>query len=184
MAKSPAGKRRLLLVLLMVAAGLVAARSARRKQTPPFPPAASEPASVLEAESLDEPVTVAEPEAVVASVVVAQPEPDVDVLTEPTADDLAEPAPATPAAEQPELFSVRAEPVSGAPAPGPFPGSVLPLDDGSAPSEDYLVKGNANSMRSHGPRSPYYGRTRAEVWFRTERDAVAAGFRPYASKAD
>jgi hypothetical protein len=47
-----------------------------------------------------------------------------------------------------------------------------------------VVKGNASSKRSHGPSSPYYNRTRAEVWFRTEADAVAAGFRPWAPKAD
>jgi hypothetical protein len=68
------------------------------------------------------------------------------------------------------------------PVPGPFPGSVLPRADGGAPSREFVIKGNANSMRCHGPSSPYYGRTRAEVWFRTERDAVAAGFRPWAPK--
>ncbi|MDT7623566.1 MAG: hypothetical protein QOF99_4467, partial [Pseudonocardiales bacterium] len=68
--------------------------------------------------------------------------------------------------------------------PGPFPGSVLPRADGSAPSGEFVVKGNASSKRSHGPSSPYYNRTRAEVWFRTEADAVAAGFRPWAPKAD
>jgi len=57
------------------------------------------------------------------------------------------------------------------------------LADGSAPTADFVVKGNANSMRSHRPGSPYYRRTRAEVWFRTEQDAVAAGFRPWAPKA-
>jgi len=53
---------------------------------------------------------------------------------------------------------------------------VLPLADGSAPTADFVVKGNANWTRSHRPGSPYYRRTRAEVWFRTEQDAVAAGF--------
>jgi len=82
----------------------------------------------------------------------------------------------SPAAARPDLFTATE------PAEGPFPGSVLPLADGSAPTAEFVVKGNANSMRSHGPGSPYYGRTRAEVWFRTDEDAVAAGFRPWAPK--
>lgn len=32
-------------------------------------------------------------------------------------------------------------------------------------------------MLCHGPSSPYYTRTKADVWFRSEHDAVAAGFR-------
>jgi hypothetical protein len=59
---------------------------------------------------------------------------------------------------------------------------VLPLPDGSAPSAEFTVKGNAGSMRSHAAGSPYYTRTRAEVWFRTQEDAAAAGFRPWEPK--
>jgi methylphosphotriester-DNA--protein-cysteine methyltransferase len=42
-----------------------------------------------------------------------------------------------------------------------------------------VIKGNAQSRLFHTPSSPYYGRTRAEAWFRTAEDAEAAGFRPY-----
>ncbi|WP_300014493.1 hypothetical protein [Pseudonocardia sp.] len=56
------------------------------------------------------------------------------------------------------------------------PGSALPLPDGSAPGPDFTIKGNAGSMLFHPPSSPYYARTKAEVWFRTAEDAVAAGF--------
>jgi len=59
----------------------------------------------------------------------------------------------------------------------PFgPGSAHPLEDGSAPSEDYIVKGNADSMLYHPPESPFYGRTKAEVWFTTADAAEEAGF--------
>ncbi len=53
--------------------------------------------------------------------------------------------------------------------------SHAPLEDGSEP-EGYPVKGNADSMKYHTPESPYYGRTVAEVWFKTAADAEAAGF--------
>jgi hypothetical protein len=87
------------------------------------------------------------------------------------------PPPVSSPSAQPDLFSV-----ATSPAPGSFARSVLPLADGSAPDPEFMIKGKINSMRSHGPSSPYYGRTRAEVWFRTEEDANAAGFRPWAPK--
>lgn len=61
--------------------------------------------------------------------------------------------------------------------PGPYPGSAKPLPDGATPSPTYTVKGKEGSMLCHGPSSPYYKRTKADVWFRSEHDAVAAGFR-------
>jgi hypothetical protein len=54
-------------------------------------------------------------------------------------------------------------------------GSVDPLTDGSMP-EGYPVKGNEDSMLYHSPQSPWYGRTKAEVWFADEATAAAAGF--------
>jgi len=53
--------------------------------------------------------------------------------------------------------------------------SAAPLEDGSAP-EGFEIKGNKNSMKFHAPSSPWYGRTIAEVWFRTPEAAEAAGF--------
>lgn len=38
------------------------------------------------------------------------------------------------------------------------------------------MKGNRDSMLHHSPESPWYDRTRAEVWFRDEPTAHAAGF--------
>jgi small subunit ribosomal protein S2 len=63
-----------------------------------------------------------------------------------------------------------------APAEGPYGvDSAAPLEDGSAP-EGFEIKGNADSMKFHAPTSPWYGRTKAEVWFRTAEAAIAAGF--------
>ena len=59
----------------------------------------------------------------------------------------------------------------------PFgPGSAHPLEGGEAPSDEYTIKGNADSMLHHPPESPFYGRTIAEVWFTDAETAEAAGF--------
>lgn len=50
------------------------------------------------------------------------------------------------------------------------------------PPDGFTIKGNAQSMLFHTPESPYYGRTKAEVWFRTEADAERAGFTKYTRK--
>lgn len=47
------------------------------------------------------------------------------------------------------------------------------------PPDGFTIKGNAQSMLFHTPDSPYYGRTKPEVWFRTESDAQRAGFTKY-----
>ncbi|WP_051204102.1 sunset domain-containing protein [Nocardioides sp. CF8] len=63
------------------------------------------------------------------------------------------------------------------PAAGAFgEGSADPLADGASPHESFTIKGNADSMLFHTAESPYYGRTRAEVWFDSEDRARAAGF--------
>ena len=59
---------------------------------------------------------------------------------------------------------------------GPYHGSARPGPDGAAPSEEFTIKGNEDSMLFHTPDSPYYGRTKAEVWFSRVEDAEAAGF--------
>ncbi|HZX06571.1 hypothetical protein [Kribbella sp.] len=50
------------------------------------------------------------------------------------------------------------------------------------PPDGFTIKGNAQSMLFHTPDSPYYGRTKPEVWFRTESDAERAGFTKYARR--
>ena len=68
-------------------------------------------------------------------------------------------------------------------AEGPYgAGSALPLADGSAPSSAFVIKGNGDSMLFHGPDSPYYNRTKAEVWFDTAERAEAAGFTGWTRK--
>jgi large subunit ribosomal protein L4 len=65
--------------------------------------------------------------------------------------------------------------------PAPYgKGSHAPLEDNSEP-KGFPIKGNADSMLFHGPDSPYYSQTVAEVWFATEEAAVAAGFSKPAS---
>lgn len=56
------------------------------------------------------------------------------------------------------------------------PGSKPAMPDGASPSPEYTIKGKVSSMLVHPPSSPYYTRTRAEVWFRSGADALAAGF--------
>ena len=75
--------------------------------------------------------------------------------------------------------AAKAAPASAAaPAAAEAPfgeGSAAPAADGSAP-EGFTIKGNQGSMKFHTPDSPWYGRTKAEVWFASEEAAKAAGF--------
>ncbi len=89
--------------------------------------------------------------------------PAADALAAPAADALA--APAT-------LFAVADDEF----APGGHgPNSAKPNAAGFGPS-GWLVKGNENSGLFHTPESPWYGRTKAEVWFKDAESAAAAGF--------
>jgi hypothetical protein len=64
-------------------------------------------------------------------------------------------------------------------APGPFgPGSAMPLPGGASPSPEFTVKASVTALRYCTPESPQFGRTIAEVWFRTAADAERVGFRP------
>ncbi|MCI9888113.1 50S ribosomal protein L4 [Micrococcales bacterium 31B] len=66
---------------------------------------------------------------------------------------------------------------------GPYgPDSAAPLADGSAP-DGFTIKGNAQSQKYHTTSSRWYESTVAEVWFRTEEAAVAAGFVAPGAKA-
>lgn len=76
--------------------------------------------------------------------------------------------PATPVPTAPRVPTV---------VPGPHPGSALPLDDGSAPSPDHVVKVSRSSKIYHAPSSPAWARTRAAWWFTSPEAAEAAGFR-------
>ena len=96
----------------------------------------------------------------------AEPEPEPDPTPEP--DPAPEPAPTPEPAPAPEPAPV---------VPGPHAGSALPLDDGAAPSGDYVVKVSRSSKIFHAPSSPAYARTTAALWFTSPEAAEAAGFR-------
>jgi hypothetical protein len=62
---------------------------------------------------------------------------------------------------------------------GPFgPGSAMPLPDGGSPSSEFTIKASVSALRYCTPESPQFGRTVAEVWFKTSADAERVGFRP------
>jgi micrococcal nuclease len=79
--------------------------------------------------------------------------------------------------------AVAATAVSQAPAQetplqtGNVAGGVAPVDSWTCP-ESHSIKGNRNSMIYHTTASRYYDKTKPEVCFSNEADAVAAGFRP------
>jgi hypothetical protein len=110
---------------------------------------------------------------------VAEPEPAAQLeFAEAEPEPVAE---ATPAPE-PVLARARTAPAATAvasvtaPALPDAPGSVRARDDGASPDPDYVVKGKSATRVFYAPGSPYYARTRADVWFRTADDASAAGF--------
>jgi large subunit ribosomal protein L17 len=55
-------------------------------------------------------------------------------------------------------------------------GAVAANEDGSSPDEAYTVKGNMNSMKYHEADGQWFEQTVAEVWFKSAKDAEAAGF--------
>ena len=55
-------------------------------------------------------------------------------------------------------------------------GSATAGDDGSQPSEEYQIKGKVSSKIYHPPESPFFSRTKADVWFTTSEVAEKAGF--------
>jgi hypothetical protein len=62
---------------------------------------------------------------------------------------------------------------------GPFgPGSAMPLPGGASPSPEFTIKASVAALRYCTPESAQFGRTVAEVWFRTAADAERVGFRP------
>jgi small subunit ribosomal protein S2 len=83
-----------------------------------------------------------------------------------------------PAAEAPGVVDAPAAETAAAESSddAPYgPDSAKANEDGSGP-DGFEIKGNADSMKFHAPTSPWYDRTKAEVWFRTAEAAEAAGF--------
>ncbi|GFG70727.1 channel accessory protein ArfC, sunset domain variant [Mycolicibacter senuensis] len=72
----------------------------------------------------------------------------------------------------------------GAAAGAPYgEGSARAGAGGSGPA-GWAIKGNEDSMLYHSPDSPSYGATIAEVWFKDEQTAAAAGFRRWDSRRE
>ena len=59
---------------------------------------------------------------------------------------------------------------------GKYPDSHVPLQNPDHAPDGFPVKGNEDSMKYHLPESQWYDQTTAEVWFRSEEAARAAGF--------
>ncbi|OIJ24537.1 sunset domain-containing protein [Nocardioides luteus] len=139
-------------------------------------PAAEEPVVEAPAETADD-VTDADTAAVVAEAesVTAAAAAAADATAEPEAAEAAEPA----AAEaEPAKTTEPEAPAAEAPAASngaPYPGAVLPAADGSSSDAAYDIKGSSGK-KYHTTASPYYGRTKAAVYFNSEEAAEAAGF--------
>ncbi|MFB3050127.1 MAG: 30S ribosomal protein S3 [Acidimicrobiia bacterium] len=76
--------------------------------------------------------------------------------------------------ESPESRVESPEPEDTAPQDAAPEGSWT--GDGEPP-EGFTIKGKDSSKLYHRSDSSMYGRTKADVWFKTEEDAVAAGFK-------
>jgi hypothetical protein len=106
---------------------------------------------------------------------------------EPEPHSLFTPAPprrATPRSDRP---SPSPSPRRRKPSPSPQtatlpPGAVAAGPDGSAPDPEYTIKASTGSLLFHSPASPYFRRTKAEIWFRSAADARAAGFTEWTPK--
>jgi hypothetical protein len=134
-------------------------------------PTVAEPAPAVRAEPAPappaKPAVQAKPEKPAAKPFSELMEPD------PTLFDDVEPADA-PKPPQPLQSRQYAEPPHGR-----FGAGSADAVPHQAPPDGFTIKGNAQSMLFHTPDSPYYGRTKPEVWFRTEADAEQAGFTKY-----
>jgi large subunit ribosomal protein L4 len=99
---------------------------------------------------------------------------EVEVVADDVVEEAEEPKPAKKKAAP--KVEEKAEDEAEAAEEGPYgPDSHAALDDGEQP-EGFPIKGNASSKLYHVPGSSFYNRTVAEVWFRSEEAAEAAGF--------
>ncbi|TDV45505.1 hypothetical protein [Actinophytocola oryzae] len=163
------------------------------------PAPAEEPVTTAEPVATETPIIADEPTASEVVVPVSEPDaPPVEPVTDtPVADappvepvaEVQEPV-AEPAAEvrressDPAISTLDVEGITAElQAEGPYgPGSGKPAADGSAPSADFTVKGKTSSKLFHTAKSPYFTRTKADVWFKTEADAEGAGFQAWDHK--
>jgi len=127
------------------------------------PPAAEEPPVVEEPLAVAEPPVVAEPPAAEEPAVVEEPEKQAEFSQLMDG--------------EPTLFD-HIEEHSDVP-PGRYGEGSADAVPHQGPPDGFTIKGNTQSMLFHTPDSPYYGRTKPEVWFRSEADAERAGFTKY-----
>ncbi|HEX6247950.1 MAG TPA: 50S ribosomal protein L17, partial [Nocardioidaceae bacterium] len=59
---------------------------------------------------------------------------------------------------------------------GKYADSHVPLENADEAPEGYPVKGKESSMKYHTPDGQWYAGTTADVWFKSEEAAEAAGF--------
>jgi len=95
-------------------------------------------------------------------------------------------APVAPAVEPAEIENETIVEVEGADTEsfeeteggfaGKYADSHVPLEDVAQAPEGFAIKGNEDSMKYHTPDSQWYENTTAEVWFKSEDAAQAAGF--------
>ncbi|HEY0538661.1 MAG TPA: hypothetical protein VGD53_09830 [Actinoallomurus sp.] len=177
----------------LVGAGVGAAASEPAARTTPAPASRRfEP---------DPPEVQIEPPAPVTAAP-PSPEPDQPAAPEPAVQAPPEPAVQAPPEPKVPVFSRRMDAADDHPVPTLFddpveaeivvPAKEVPAGrygEGSAdavphqgPPDGFTIKGNAQSRLFHTPDSPYYGRTKPEVWFRSEADAERAGFTKYARR--
>ncbi|UUZ59807.1 30S ribosomal protein S2, sunset domain variant [Nocardioides sp. B-3] len=154
-----------------VAEGLIARSGAKATDATAAEPLAEWERELLEGDAAATPA--AETPAAEAAVVTEAPAAEAAVVTEAPAAEAAVEAPATeaPAAEA----ATEVKPLAAVATEGEFADSAPATEDGSAP-EGFDIKGNKDSMKFHAPTSPWYARTKAEVWFKTAEAAEAAGF--------
>lgn len=135
----------------------------------------AEPEPVVAAEQAAGPEQAGDAETVVAS-----EEAAAEVFAAAESAAKAAPEPADPALSTLDEGAITAELQA---AGGPYgPGSAKPAADGTAPSAEFAVKGKESSKLFHTEKSPYFGRTKADVWFKSEADAESAGFQAWDHK--
>jgi len=74
------------------------------------------------------------------------------------------------------LLRRRPRPAAAVPVEEPPVAEPEPEAESEAEAPEGTIKGNAATMLFHTTESPFYGRTRADVWFVTEDEARAAGY--------
>jgi outer membrane biosynthesis protein TonB len=183
----------------VVGAGITWVLLDRRRPAPAIP--APQPSPAPPAAKRPTPPPAATPRAPVPPTPVAQtpaaepPKPTTPTEPDPAPASSATPAPAEAVVEQPvfsQLMGGEAtlfdhiQPAADTAPDAPTDVPAGRYGEGSAdavphqgPPDGFTIKGNAQSMLFHTPDSPYYGRTKPEVWFRTEADAERAGFTKY-----